>query len=676
MPWNLFRNVVGSKKRQAGRPSRKAPASARLGIETLERRELMASQLTASLAGGVLRVEGTEGADTIRVLQQNDQIRVEGAAIQTGSGSLASVPTTAVESVRIEPLGGTDHIWLADAVQRLTALVTLGAGAGSDQVHVGGDASGFAVPGDAAGGLTGVGPQSSQPCVYGLHHDGTLSTYYGGYSGTKATGVRQIASLPDGRIAVLFADGRLSNTDGGGWQDIASRGWGVGERFFYLDGGNYLYHYQSGMAGFVLASNYRVQNVWVMGTGLVWQEQGKHLYQWANGAREADQLTQYGVWVMGDRVFYVDPGSYLYQAKAGDDRFVQVSYHLIDEARITGSGFVWREQGTQLYRWAFDASGYTAVTDFGPDDYVVVNGFTLHGEIAEKCLAMNGSLGLPTGEQFAARGSIVQHFQYGGIYVNGGQVIVIGDRNVWQEYRARGGEWGTLGLPTSNGVEFSPGDWGHRFERGIISWSPTAGVGVVESQLTAFLAAPPTTLTQVGTLRPTLLVLTHGAQHGEHQIEEWQTAAARAFCTQLEAAGSQTYTMLVDWPATFAPTTSTARRIAAKIDDFLQQRASEKWDVILVGHSRGGILNHEVARNLGKPARLGDLMHVMLDPTAWEGRGDVYPTGMPGTVTKSIHYDDNRKWMVGGIGIGAATREGEDIPGIHETVNVTPAWPP
>src|SRR4051812_17242206 len=70
----------------AGKPSR------RLGVETLEGRELMAAGVTASLAGGVLRVEGTPGADQIRVTQLNGQIAVEGVTIEVAGESQASLP--------------------------------------------------------------------------------------------------------------------------------------------------------------------------------------------------------------------------------------------------------------------------------------------------------------------------------------------------------------------------------------------------------------------------------------------------------------------------------------------------------------------------------------------------------------------------------------------------------
>src|SRR5690348_10853913 len=54
---------------------------ARLGIEALERRDLLASSLTASLSSGLLRIEGTPAADLIRIVQTNDRISIDGIAI-------------------------------------------------------------------------------------------------------------------------------------------------------------------------------------------------------------------------------------------------------------------------------------------------------------------------------------------------------------------------------------------------------------------------------------------------------------------------------------------------------------------------------------------------------------------------------------------------------------------
>lgn len=72
---------------------------ARLGIEELETRELMAATITASLTGGVLRVERTPGADQIRVFQTGDQLRLDGRTIQTANRPQNSVAARSVSRI-------------------------------------------------------------------------------------------------------------------------------------------------------------------------------------------------------------------------------------------------------------------------------------------------------------------------------------------------------------------------------------------------------------------------------------------------------------------------------------------------------------------------------------------------------------------------------------------------
>src|SRR5262245_60929320 len=100
MLWNLFRKG-GSRKRKANRSARKARPATQMSVEALEARELMAASLTASRSAGVLRIEGTEGADLIRVRQVGDQISLESASITVGGSSQASVAAGQVNAILI-----------------------------------------------------------------------------------------------------------------------------------------------------------------------------------------------------------------------------------------------------------------------------------------------------------------------------------------------------------------------------------------------------------------------------------------------------------------------------------------------------------------------------------------------------------------------------------------------
>src|SRR5262245_20746484 len=81
----------------------------RLGVEALSSHELLASSLAASLTSGLLRIEGTAGADTIHIRQSNNQFSVDGISVQSGGVSQASVAASSVSRVEIYSLSGNDQ---------------------------------------------------------------------------------------------------------------------------------------------------------------------------------------------------------------------------------------------------------------------------------------------------------------------------------------------------------------------------------------------------------------------------------------------------------------------------------------------------------------------------------------------------------------------------------------
>jgi Ca2+-binding RTX toxin-like protein len=109
----------------------------RLGLESLDDRCLPAASLTASFnwaSGangpvGVLRIEGTEAADTINIRQANGVVSVDG---------VGWVPASYVKVIAVLGLGGNDTIKLnSDSVsgqQPITALTLVDGGAGNDVV--------------------------------------------------------------------------------------------------------------------------------------------------------------------------------------------------------------------------------------------------------------------------------------------------------------------------------------------------------------------------------------------------------------------------------------------------------------------------------------------------------------------------------------------------------------
>jgi len=174
-------------------------------------------------------------------------------------------------------------------------------------------------------------------------------------------------------------------------------------------------------------------------------------------------------------------------------------------------------------------------------------------------------------------------------------------------------------------------------------------------------------------ITPTLIVLTHGAisnvgnisnqaSDSDRGIQGWQTQMATTLTNTLEAAGSQTYTMMVDWAALGAihpgGASDPSEYVAEAIKAFLDAQ-DQKWDVLLVGHSRGAIFNDEVIQEVqgNNAAHVGYVESILLDPTAAPTDGDVYPTQVPSNVNKEIVYQDGFNLF------GPETRADIPIPG-------------
>jgi hypothetical protein len=113
---------------------RKRNPGRRLAVEVLESRTLLASNIVATFDSGVLRVEGTPGADQIVIHKIGSEIKVNNLAIKNAAGRTIGVPVSQVRSVSIDALGGNDLIWVKG---NLGLQVQLKTGAGADLVAAG-----------------------------------------------------------------------------------------------------------------------------------------------------------------------------------------------------------------------------------------------------------------------------------------------------------------------------------------------------------------------------------------------------------------------------------------------------------------------------------------------------------------------------------------------------------
>lgn len=146
-------------------------------LEGLEDRQLLAASASL-LPGGVLRVTGTNAADTIVVRQVNNQISVDGAR--------GAFPVSRVSRVEVNALGGDDRVFLnSEAVrgqQPLARPAVVWGGAGNDQVSggaaggqfQGNDGNDVIYGGNAADVIFG---QAGDDKLYGL---GGADRLYGG----------------------------------------------------------------------------------------------------------------------------------------------------------------------------------------------------------------------------------------------------------------------------------------------------------------------------------------------------------------------------------------------------------------------------------------------------------------------------------------------------------------
>jgi ELWxxDGT repeat protein len=215
------------------------------------------------------------------------------------------------------------------------------------------------------------------------------------------------------------------------------------------------------------------------------------------------------------------------------------------------------------------------------------------------------------------------------------------------------------------------------------SISPTQSNQQIKDSLTQDLPEADTVYTR----RPTLLVVTQGAEmsgigsaSSGQFVYSWEPLLEEALEQELEAAGSQVFVMQVQWNS-LSPNTQQAEDVARTVSNFLAAR-SNTWDVEFVGHSRGAIFNHEVIKDLGSPAKLGNVQEIMLDPTASVSMGDEYPNFITSNVDNAVVYDDGYQFLPGSLVTDSTPVSGADfrhvtIPGLlyYDTVNSHAALP-
>jgi|GEM_PF-5947056 len=170
-------------------------------------------------------------------------------------------------------------------------------------------------------------------------------------------------------------------------------------------------------------------------------------------------------------------------------------------------------------------------------------------------------------------------------------------------------------------------------------------------------------------LRPTLLVVVHGFETyrgealgtGDETGEgDWSQNYARKVAMALEAAGTPTTTLLIDWNSTNGSNVGPSERVADKVMEFINSQ-NEVWDVFFFGHSRGGVFVREVGNKLEDSPNLGQVRQIMLDPTAADLMAD--RSGNVSSLVDATTYDDEFVLTSFGVTDGIiVNRGGEYIP--------------
>lgn len=130
-----FTSVPSAKRRRAATHSA-GP------MEQLEVRQLLAANLTATLANGVLKIEGTDKADRIIVHESNgfagSFVSIDNVKISVSGKSVGSVDSAKVDKIEVRALGGDDVVSLSHSSYDAVSIPsTIWGGIGNDSIYGG-----------------------------------------------------------------------------------------------------------------------------------------------------------------------------------------------------------------------------------------------------------------------------------------------------------------------------------------------------------------------------------------------------------------------------------------------------------------------------------------------------------------------------------------------------------
>ena len=120
--------------------------------------------------------------------------------------------------------------------------------------------------------------------------------------------------------------------------------------------------------------------------------------------------------------------------------------------------------------------------------------------------------------------------------------------------------------------------------------------------------------------RPTLFITLSGLQWDGNGWAEWQDDIE----SELQKITTYQYNhFLVHWDTEFSMREQVSD-LSSNIKEFLSSRTYD-WDVVVIGHSRGGVFAHELSKHLVGNSKIKNLHTFLIDPTAATLLGDYYP---------------------------------------------------
>ncbi|QDU31382.1 Bifunctional hemolysin/adenylate cyclase precursor [Anatilimnocola aggregata] len=333
------------------------------GVELLERREVMASAISAALTQSVLVIEGTPGNDSIRVRQMNGQISVEGVAGSWSAGQ--------VTAIRVAALDGNDLVDLSSGLsgqQKLNVPAYVDGGLGDDSV-VGTNAKDELVGGGGNDWLLGgLGSDilrggAGTDRLFGQNADDTL------LEGEMSAQVISTGISADGKIYVLRDDGVVERVGFGAiGTGIKSLGVAPDGVVYGLMQNQIVYRYAIGTNSWSSISGAEVTSLSVAANGAVYcLTSSKIVYRYTGMNNRWDAISGAEVTSLqvaaDNNVYCLTTGKIVYRYSGTGNSWTAITGAEVTSFSIAANGTVYcLTAGKVVYRYSGSGNAWSAIS--------------------------------------------------------------------------------------------------------------------------------------------------------------------------------------------------------------------------------------------------------------------------------------------------------------------------